>query len=175
MDASPLQDPSSRKAILPLVLKAIRRHRGLRSSEVARAMGMRLRTYQHFESGRAGLNLERIHQFAEAVNADGYAIVMALDIGSVEFALHCLENKASTVFLVSLQRFANKAGKDIARLDPRSFISAFDRASGWWVATAPVSSSTSFAMPSAHSQLDHRRPSRYQSVGARCSATSSQG
>ena len=127
MDASPLQNPSSWKATLPLILKAIRRHRGLRSSEVARAMGMRLRTYQHFESGRAGLNLERIHQFADAVNADGYAIVMALDIGSVEFALCCLENKASTVFLVSLQRFANKAGKDIARLDPRSFISAFDR------------------------------------------------
>ena len=128
MDASPLQDTSGRKATLPLVLKAIRRHRGFRSSEVARAMDMALRSYQHFESGRAGLNLERIHQFADAVNADGYAIVMALDIGSVEFALYCLENKASTVFLVSLQRFANKAGKDIARLDPRSFISAFDRA-----------------------------------------------
>ena len=91
-------------------------------------MGMPLRSYQHFESGRGGLNLERIHQFADAVDADGYAIVMALDIGSVEFAIHSLENKASTVFLVSLQRFARKAGKDIARLDPRSFISAFDRA-----------------------------------------------
>ena len=128
MDASPLQDLTGRKTTLPLVLKAIRRRRGLRSSEVARAMGMPLRSYQYFESGRGGLNLERIHQFASAVDADGYAIVLALDIGSVEFALHCLDNKAATVLLVSLQRFATKTGEDIARLDPRSFISAFDRA-----------------------------------------------
>ena len=46
MGAFPLQDLSGRKATLPLVLKAIRRQRGLRSSEVARAMGMPLRSYE---------------------------------------------------------------------------------------------------------------------------------
>jgi len=128
MDASPLQDPAGRTATLPLILKAIRQHRGLRSSEVARAMGMKLRTYQHFESGRAGLHLERIRLFAEAVNADEAAILIALDIGSVQFALNCLENKAGTALLVSLQRFDLRSGKYAARLDPRSVISAFDRA-----------------------------------------------
>ena len=39
MDASQLQDSAGRKATLPLILKAIRQHRGLKSSEVARAMG----------------------------------------------------------------------------------------------------------------------------------------
>lgn len=128
MDASPLQDPAARAATLPLILKAIRQQRGLRSSEVARAMGMKLRTYQHFESGRAGLHLERIRRFAEAVNADEAAILIALDIGSVQFALNCLENKTGTALLVSLQRFDLRAGKHAARLDPRSVISVFDRA-----------------------------------------------
>lgn len=128
MDASPLQDPAGRTETLPLILKAIRQQRGLRSSEVARAMGMKLRTYQHFESGRAGLHLDRIRRFAEAVDADEAAILIALDIGSVQFALNCLENKAGTALLVALQRFDLRAGKHVARLDPRSVISAFDRA-----------------------------------------------
>lgn len=128
MNASPLQDAAGRAATLSMVLRAIRRRRGLRSCEVARAMGMPLRTYQHFESGRAGVDLARIHAFAEAADADGYAIAMALDIGSVDFALHCLDNKAATVILVSLRRFNARTGKDIARLDPRSIISVFDRA-----------------------------------------------
>lgn len=91
-------------------------------------MGMRLRTYQHFEAGRNGVEVVRIHMFAEVANADPYAILLALDIGSPEFALHCLDNKAATVMLVALQRFARRAGADIARLDPRSVISVFDRA-----------------------------------------------
>lgn len=91
-------------------------------------MQMRLRTYQHFESGKGGVDLTRIHQFAEVVDADGYAIVIALDIGSPDFALHCLDNKAATVMLVALQRFDRRAGADIARLDARSIIAVIDRA-----------------------------------------------
>jgi transcriptional regulator with XRE-family HTH domain len=128
MDASPLQDLAARNATLPLILKAIRQRRGLRSAEVARAMGMRLRTYQHFESGRAGLDLARIRLFADAVNADEAAILIAIDIGSVDFALNCLDNKVATALLVSLQRFDRRAGRHVARLDPRSVISVFDRA-----------------------------------------------
>lgn len=122
--------------MLPQVLRAIRRKRGLRSSEVARAMGMALRSYQHFESGKSEINLDRIHQFADAVDADGYAIVLALDIGSIDFALYSLENKTATVLLVTLQRFVTRTGQDISRLDPRTLISTLDRAFGELTAKA---------------------------------------
>lgn len=128
MDGSPLQDATGRTATLPLVLRAIRRRRGLRSAEVAKAMGLPLRTFQHFESGRGGIDIDRIHRFAEVTDADGYAIMLALDIGSPDFAIHCLDNKAATVMLVALQRFDRGAGANIAKLDPRSIIAIFDRA-----------------------------------------------
>jgi hypothetical protein len=49
-------------------------------------------------------------------------------MGSVEFALYCADNKASTVLLVALRRFNAKSGKDIARLDPRSLLLVFSKA-----------------------------------------------
>jgi transcriptional regulator with XRE-family HTH domain len=122
------QDSTERQTALPAILKAIRRRRGLRPAEVARGMGLPLRTYQRFESAAGGLDLERIHHFAEVVNADGWAVVLAADMGSVEFALRCLDNKAASVLLLALQRFNAKAGACIPRLDPRSLILAFGKA-----------------------------------------------
>lgn len=128
MNDAPTQGLSERQATLPLILKAIRRRRGLRAAEVARAMGLPLRTFQRFESGETGLDLDRIQQFADAVNADGWAIVLAIDMGSVDFALRCLDNKAASVLLVALQRFNTKAGPAIERLDPRTIITVFTKA-----------------------------------------------
>jgi transcriptional regulator with XRE-family HTH domain len=128
MEVTPAQEASDRQATLSLILKAIRRRRGLRSSEAARRMGMALRSYQRFESGALGLDLPKIHQFAEAADADGWAIIFAVEIGSVEFALYCADNKASSALLVALRRFNAKSGKDIARLDPRSLLLVFSKA-----------------------------------------------
>jgi DNA-binding transcriptional regulator YiaG len=55
MDVMSVQNPTGRQVCLSLILKAIRRRRGLRSSEVARQMGIALRSYQRFESGAKGL------------------------------------------------------------------------------------------------------------------------
>ena len=44
MDATPRQDLLGRQSTLSLILKAIRRRRGLRSAEVARDMNMALRS-----------------------------------------------------------------------------------------------------------------------------------
>jgi transcriptional regulator with XRE-family HTH domain len=128
MEVTPPREASERQATLSLILKAIRRRRGLRSSEAARLMGMALRSYQRFESGAMGLDLRKIHQFAEAADADGWAIVFAVEIGSVEFALYCADNKASSALLVALRRFNARSGKDIARLDPRSLLLVFSKA-----------------------------------------------
>jgi hypothetical protein len=119
---------TARQVLLSQILKAIRRRRGLRSSEVARAMGMALRSYQHFESARGREDAPTIHAFAEAVDADGHAILLALDMRSVEFALDCVDNKFASVMVLAVRRFRKASGRDLARLDPRSVIGAFERA-----------------------------------------------
>lgn len=128
MNASLIRDETQRRALLSEILRTIRRIRGLRSAEVARAMGMKHRTYQHWEAGNEELNHERIHAFAEAVDADGHGIILALDLGSVDFAVSCLINKAGTGMLVSLQRFNARVGRNLARLDPHSVVTVLDRA-----------------------------------------------
>ncbi len=121
---------TERQQLLSQILKAIRRRRGLRSSEVARLMGMPLRSYQHFESARGREDAPTLHAFAEAVNADGYAILLALDMKTPEFALDCLDNQFASVMILAVRRFRKQAGHDLARLDPRSVIGAFERAFG---------------------------------------------
>ena len=128
MDVTPEEEPSERRTTLSRILKAIRRRRGLRSAEVARLMGTALRSYQRFESGAMGLDLPKVHRFAEVMDADGWAIVFGVEINSVEFALNCVENKACKALFVALRRYNLKSGRDIARLDPRSLLIVYSRA-----------------------------------------------
>jgi transcriptional regulator with XRE-family HTH domain len=111
--------------MLSQVLKAIRRRRGLRTIEVAQRMSLPIRSYERFESGRGPLNVARIHQFADATDSDGFAILMALDIRSPAFALRCLENKAMTLMVMAIQEFDGLAKDDIGRLEPRTLIAGY--------------------------------------------------
>ena len=128
MDVTPDEDPPGRDDILSLILKAIRRRRGYRSAEVARLMGMAHRSYQRFEAGELGLDLAKVHRFADAVHADAWGIIFGVELNSVEFALYCVDNQAAKALVSSLRRFNLKAGKDIARLDTRSLFIVFARA-----------------------------------------------
>ncbi|HEX2559221.1 helix-turn-helix transcriptional regulator [Phenylobacterium sp.] len=125
--AAPPNDDAARRASLAKALKAIRRRRGLRAADAAEALGMPLRSYEHFEAGRGRLNLERVHLAADALDADPYAIMAALEIGSPEFAARCADNKLMTIYMMALQDFDDVAGDDIAQLDPRTLIAAFTR------------------------------------------------
>jgi len=120
MDLSRVQNEAQRGATLSQVLKLLRRRRGFRTAEVARAMGVGVRTYQRFEAGELGLDFDKIFRFADAVRADPWAIVFAAEFGSVNFALYCADNQAASLLLAMLRRFDRQAGKDIAALDPRS-------------------------------------------------------
>ncbi len=110
--------------LLPAILKAIRRRRGMGVSEVAKAMGIGIRTYADFEAGRSHLNVSRIHHFARVVGADPYAILVALEIKSPNFALRCADNQLMTIFVMALQEFDARSQDNIARLDPRTLIAA---------------------------------------------------
>ncbi|MFN4287388.1 MAG: helix-turn-helix domain-containing protein [Brevundimonas sp.] len=115
-------------AMLSTVLRSIRNDRRMRTAEVARAMGMALRSYEHFEAGGGRLNLERIHRFAEVTDSDPYAILAALDIGSPAFALRCADNKFMTILMVALQEFDEDVGDGVAELDARPIINTFTKA-----------------------------------------------
>ena len=128
MDVTPVQDPSGREATLSLILKTIRKRRGFRSVEVARLMAMAHRSYQRFEAGEMGVDFPKVQKFADAVHADAWGILFAVEMKSAEFALFCAENQAATTLFSALRRFHLKSGKDIARLDTRSLFIVFSKA-----------------------------------------------
>ena len=120
-------DPPSQSEMLSQALKSLRKLRRLRPNDVARAMGMPLRSYEHFEAGRGRLNLDRIHQFAEATDTDGFAILACLSLKSPAFALRCADNKLMMILMLALQDFDEGAKDDIARLDASTVIGMFRR------------------------------------------------
>lgn len=107
------------------VLKSVRRARGLSTHEVAAALHMPLRTYEHFEAGQGRLNLDYLHRFSEATGSDFYGLLHAIAIGSPEFAVRSADNKFMTTFTIFLQAYDRKMGDRIRDLDARSLIAAF--------------------------------------------------
>ena len=119
--------PPSRSSVLAQALRAVRRLRGKRSSDVAAALGLPLRSYEHFESGNGRLNVERVQLFALATESDPYAILASLWIGSPGFATRCANNKLMTILVLALQDFDRAAGDDITTLDGQTLITAFEK------------------------------------------------
>jgi transcriptional regulator with XRE-family HTH domain len=123
----PDHDIPGRGATLSRILKALRRLRGLRPIDVANAMKMKPRSYEYFESGKAKLNVDRVHQVAKILNADPYAILAAIDIGSPAYALRTIENKMGTLWLMALLEFDATVQDDIGRLAPAVLIASFTK------------------------------------------------
>jgi len=113
------------KQTLSRILRGLRRIRLLRVKDLAARMGMRPRSYEYFESGRARPNLERIHRFAQEANADPHGIWAAMMIGSPNFALRTADNRLMSAFLIALEEFDQAAGDDIALLETGAIVAAF--------------------------------------------------
>lgn len=118
----------SQRETLSSALRLIRTHRRMKSADIAQAMGMALRSYEHFEAGGGRINLERIHRFADATDSDPYAILAALALGSPHFALRAADNKLMTIMMVALQEFDEELGDLSAELDGRTLINTFTKA-----------------------------------------------
>jgi len=99
----------------------------MRSSEVARALDMPLRSYEHFESGRGRFTFDRLVRFAEVTNSDPFAIIAVLALKSPEFALRCADNKLMTILMIAMSELNEELGDDIAFLEPGILIGAFTR------------------------------------------------
>lgn len=117
-----------RGSALSRALKALRRRRDLPVARVAAEAGMKLRSYQHFEAGRTRVNVERVHRIARGLNADPYAILAAVELGSPEFAVRAADNKLMTILMMSLKDFDSTAGDRILLLDARLISTVFERA-----------------------------------------------
>lgn len=107
------------------VLKGVRKMRGLSTQELAAALNMPLRTYEHFEAGQGRLNLDYLYRFSVATESDFYGLLHAIAIGSPEFALRTADNKFMTTFTILLQAYDRQMGDRIRDLDARSLIAAF--------------------------------------------------
>ena len=123
MKSRRLQSPRDND-VLSQALKMIRRHRGMTAAQVARAMGMAMRTYERFEAGGIRLNTDYIHRFAAATNSDPHAIIMAVAVGAPELARHCADNKLVTALTIGGQRLNALLGDRIAKLEARTIILA---------------------------------------------------
>lgn len=109
-----------------LAVREIRRHRGATATQIAKAMGMPLRSYQYFEAGRgAKLDTDSIFRFAKATQSDADAILMAGMMGAPAFAAHAADNKLMSVLTITLQDFETRAGDAIRALRGAAIISSF--------------------------------------------------
>jgi transcriptional regulator with XRE-family HTH domain len=113
--------------LLSASLRAIRRRREMTVAQVAQAMDLPQRTYESFEAGQGPMTTERIIAFADATDSDPYALMLGAMMGLPEFALDCANNKFALLFVSLLEEFARDQGGDIAFLDPRNLIGAFER------------------------------------------------
>lgn len=120
-------DLSESNPCLSRALRAIRRHRGLKTSEVARRMNMAQRSYELFEAGGGRITFSRIVAFAEATDCDPFALALVGPFGSSEFAVHCADTKLVMIMIMSLQEFADERGSDISFLEPPNVIAALQR------------------------------------------------
>jgi len=125
MVASSDRDLPAKGPLLARALRALRRLRGRRLVDVAAALALRKRTYEHFEGGFGPLNVERVHAFAELLRVDPYGILTAIEICSPDFAVRTAENKFMTMFYLQVQEFDERTGDAIALLDAYCLLDAF--------------------------------------------------
>ena len=124
----PAPESMPRQARLSQALRALRRRRGVGAADLAAALGMPLRSYQHFEAGRSRLNLDRVHAVARQLDADPYAILAAVDLGSPDLAVRAADNKLMTIIVMALKDFDERLGDRILQLDARILTTVFERA-----------------------------------------------
>lgn len=120
-------DMAASGEVLSRALRAIRRKRGLKTSEVARRMDMPQRSYELFEAGGGKITFERLMSFAEATDCDPFALLLAGPFNSAEFAINCANTKLAMIMVMSLQEFCDERGADIGFLEPPNIIGACQR------------------------------------------------
>ena len=118
-------DDKRRSDLLSRALRAVRGIRTARSQDLADALGLSLRGYQHFEAGGGLLNFKHVSRFSRAMDCDPIGVLTAVQIGHPEFAAYVAQNKAMIAYMIALQEFVEDAGEAIAKLETSTFVSAY--------------------------------------------------
>lgn len=112
------------RVVLGAAFRRIRRRRRLRSAEVAQAMGLPLRSYQHLESGAGCFLVAHLQAFARATDSDPLALLLAGVLRSAEFADRCADVKLATLAVMFVEDMHQTLGEDLARLNAATVLSA---------------------------------------------------
>lgn len=105
--------------------RAIRRYRGLTAQQTADGIGIPLRTYEYFESGKGRVNLDYVRRFAAVTDSDPFAMLVGLGMARPDFVRRCSDNKLMLVFMIALGEFDKAMGDRMQALDPRMLFEAF--------------------------------------------------
>jgi len=114
-------------ALLATALRAIRKSRRMRTSEIAQAMEMPVRSYEHFEAGQGRITYDRLLRFAEATNCDPVALLAVGPMQSPEFAERCADNKLMQIVMIALSELNDDLGEDIVYLESGAIIGGMTR------------------------------------------------
>lgn len=104
-------------------MRSIRRLRGLQTKVIADRMGMPLRSYEYFDSGRGGVTYDRLLSFAQATDSDPLALLVASALNSPELAERSANNKIVLIWMFVLRDLNEELGDDIVYLRPGHIIS----------------------------------------------------
>lgn len=118
-------ETTTRSKLLSRALRAVRAIRNAKPRQLAKALGLSLRGYQHFEAGGGQVNIEHVMRFARAIDCDPIGVLAAVQIGKPEFAAWVAQNKAMIAFMITLQEFAEDTGEAMARLETTTWVSAY--------------------------------------------------
>lgn len=110
--------------LAPLILKPLRKMRGVSPPEMAARMGMSTRAFQDFENGRTGLLLERLQRFAEILKLDQFAILAAFHLRKPRIAHVFAQNKFMLIQASAVDEFDQDTQDAIAAVDPLTVLDA---------------------------------------------------
>lgn len=113
---------------LRATLRSVRQARRMRTHDVARQMGMPLRTYEHFEAGETQFDLGKVQAFARATDADVASIISSLLIEAPGLAVRTMDNKLMELVLTALKDFNDDVGDRIAALEGAVILSVMNQA-----------------------------------------------
>lgn len=107
-------------------LRAVRRHRGLKQTDVAEALGISRRSYLDLEAGSGRILFDHLMAFADATDSDRIALVAAILFGKPDLAVQCADNKAMTVLMIAADDFAAGAGEALGEIRPQELMAVFE-------------------------------------------------
>lgn len=120
--------PAQGRGPLGDLLRRMRRGQGLRPAQAAAALGVGLRTYGNFESGKTQPTPDRLRRFAALVDCDYAALLLAAGGLPQALVLASARNKAVTIAVGGIEDLYAAIPTAFATLTGAELVAAFDEA-----------------------------------------------